>query len=273
LYYGVDQAILHFHQSHVDNSSMESPCYPDGYVDAATGLYGKGQWHECLIQVVALFDFSADCYHGDGRIERCSFNGVYQPPLGNKQFIAMSALVYTWEFLGLKTGPETDDLRKLTKRAQYVCSMSYQEQVEYYNRIVGDLSVDRKANNIHAQCFNAAYIYHLLHSGLGLPLKHTPIEVYHDINGTQVDWALGMMLVERNKGSCDTNQQRSIILTINQSTSDAIDYKLLFLSVTPTFILVSCILGYMLRRAKRKYKLLEMYSSLDQGIKLQRRMS
>jgi hypothetical protein len=151
--------------------------------------------------------------------------------------------------------------------------MSYQEQVEYYNRIVGDLSVDRKANNIHAQCFNAAYIYHLLHSGLGLPLKHTPIEVYHDINGTQVDWALGMMLVERNKGSCDTNQQRSIILTINQSTSDAIDYKLLFLSVTPTFILVSCILGYMLRRAKRKYKLLEMYSSLDQGIKLQRRMS
>jgi hypothetical protein len=274
LYYGVDQAINKFNAHHVNKKSLVSPCYPVGYTDIATGVSGSGAWHECLIQVAGLFDFTYDCHHGDGKSERCSFNGVYQPPLRSKRFIAMSAFVYTWDFLGLKIGSDTDDLKTMIKKAQKVCSMSYKVQVKYYTEISAEMSTERRTKNIHTQCFNAAYIYHLVHSGFGLPARRTPIEIYHHINGTDVDWALGMMLVERNKGSCETSGQRSTIMKIT-GTSDieSSDYKLLFISITPTCVIIACILGYMLVRTRRKYRMLEVrYLYVDQSIQMTRRM-
>ena len=272
LYYGVDQALISFNTNQVDNSTLVSPCYPLGYIDPDTGITGSGSWHDCLIQVAKLFDLTYDCYHGDGSIERCSFNGVYQPPLDDKTFIAMSAFVYTWQFLGLNIGPNTDDLRMMAKRAQKVCSLSYNEQVEYYDELTTHIPTDRRTNNIHAQCFNAAYQYHLLHSGFGLPVRHTPIEIHNDIDGTQVDWALGLMLVERNKGSCDLSGQRSVILKISSSETDTIDYRLLFISITSTCILLMCVLGYLLLRARRKYRLLQTHSTIHQSIKMARQV-
>ena len=57
----------------------------------------------------------------------------------------------------------------------------------------------RKTKKPFAQCFNAAFTYHLLSKGYGLPTKQTPIEIYYEIGGTKVQWALGLMLVEANK--------------------------------------------------------------------------
>lgn len=266
LYYGVDQAMMTFNVEHVDNSTMLNPCYPVGYTDPETDISGSGLWHECLIQVANLFDLTHNCYHGDGSQERCSFNGVYQPPLGVRKFIAMSAFLYTWQFLHLEIGSNTADLRNMLKRAQKVCSMAYDEQLQYYNDLTKEIPSDRRTENIHAQCFNAAYQYHLLHSGFGLPVRNTPIEIYNDIDGTQVDWALGLMLVERSKESCHTTGQRSAILKINSSNEAGdIDYKLLFMSITPTFILIVFVLAFKLIRAWRKQRALVMYFTLSQN--------
>jgi Golgi nucleoside diphosphatase len=272
LYYGVDQAISKFNEHNLDELS---PCYPVGYTDIETGISGTGAWHDCMIKVAGLFDFTYDCHHGDAKIERCSFNGVYQPPIRRKRFIAMSAFGYTWDFLGLNIGPETDDLKTMIKKAQKICSLSYEEQIKYYNELSAEMSPERRTTDIHTQCFKAAYIYHLVHSGFGLPSRRTPIEIYHHINGTDVDWALGMMLVERNKGSCETSGQRSTILKISgPSGIDSSDYKLLFISITPTCIIIACILGYMLVRTRRKYRTLEMrYLYVDQSIQMTRRMA
>ncbi|KAL3784354.1 hypothetical protein HJC23_004117 [Cyclotella cryptica] len=263
LYYGVDQAILRFHSSHYldkNDVSLVSPCYPMGYKDPVAGIAGSSQWQECLRKVAALFDKTYDCYHGDGKSERCSFNGIYQPPLENKRFIAMSAFVYTWDFLGLRIGSDTEDLGTMAKRAKQVCSFSYKEQLEYYENVVKETSMDRRTKNIHAQCFNAAYAYHLLSTGFGLPLKNTPIEIHSDINGTRVQWALGMMLVERNKGSCEMSKQRSTIEKI--TASDTVDYKSFFMSLTPVFMLTTCVLVYLLQRARRKCIVYELYLPL-----------
>lgn len=264
LYYGVDQANLVFHSYHIDNSTMVSPCYPEGYTDPLTGIVGSGEFHECLVQVADLFDTNYDCYHGDGSIERCSFNGVYQPPLEKTRFILMSAFVYTWDFLDLRIGSHTDDLRKMIKSAQKICSMTYNEQLDYYNELTYEMHSDRKTNNIHGQCFNAAYMYHLLHSGFGLPTRQTPIEIRYDIDGTQVDWTLGLMLMERNKGSCEINGQRSAIVKVNYTNSNETDYRLLFFSITPTLILISCTLICLLLRVRRKYQLLELTLPIKQ---------
>eukprot|EP00956_Cyclotella_meneghiniana_P032550 scaffold90081_cov79-Cyclotella_meneghiniana.AAC.2 len=258
LYYGVDQANLMFHSYHIDNSTLVSPCYPVGYTDPVTGIAGSGQFHECLEQVADLFDLNYDCYHGDGSTQRCSFNGVYQPPLKNTRFILMSAFVYTWDFLGLRIGSHTDDLRKMIKSAQKICSMTYTEQLEYYNELTYKMHSDRKTNNINGQCFNAAYMYHLLHSGFGLATRQTPIEIRYNIDGTQVDWTLGMMLMERNKGSCEISGQRSAIVKVNYTNINATDYRLLFFSITPTLILISCILICLLVKTRQKYQVLEL---------------
>jgi hypothetical protein len=102
--------------------------------------------------------------------------------------------------LGLKTGNETDDLIALDANAQRVCSLNQTEQLHMYERHMQDNSIfDRRTTKPHAQCFNAAFSYHLLSKSFGLPLADTPIEVYHHIGGTKVQWALGMMLVEANK--------------------------------------------------------------------------
>ena len=261
LYYGVDQANLHFHSYYLNQTY--SPCYPVGYTDHS-GISGSSSWRECLVHTAALFDFKYDCYHGDGSRERCSFNGVYQPPIGNHKFIAMSTFVYVWNFLGLRTGSKTDDLKKMIKKAESVCSMSYNEQIEYYDDLTVGVPSDSKTRNIHIQCFNAAYIYHLLHSGFGFPIRRTPIEIHNSINGTQVDWALGMMLAERNKGlGCETTGQRSVMLKVDKSGDALVDYRLLFFSITPTLLLLTFILGYLLKRARRKNRLNEMYSLLD----------
>jgi Golgi nucleoside diphosphatase len=278
LYYGVDQAHIHFHSLHLDNYTSASPCYPVGYTDHTTGISGTSRWDDCLVSVASLFDKTYDCYHGDGKINRCSFNGIYQPPLENKTFIAMSAFVYTWDFLGLRTSSETDDLKSLIKRAQHVCKMPYEEQLKWYDDLLREVVVDRRTNNVHQQCFNAAYAYHLLTTGFGLPVNNTPIEIHGDIDGTQVQWALGMMLVERNKGSCELSGRRGVLQKLN-FTSDAIniDYKVVCLSLLPALMLVICILGYLLHSTRQKYRLVESYLPIsavsDKDTKTERQMS
>ena len=136
--------------------------------------------------------------------------------------------------------------------------MTYTEQLEYYNELTYKMHSDRKTNNINGQCFNAAYMYHLLHSGFGLATRQTPIEIRYNIDGTQVDWTLGMMLMERNKGSCEISGQRSAIVKVNYTNINATDYRLLFFSITPTLILISCILICLLVKTRQKYQVLEL---------------
>ena len=42
-----------------------------------------------------------------------------------------------------------------------------------------------------------------------MPMKNTPSEVYYDIHGRKVQWALEMMLVEANK-SLNTNDKSTL---------------------------------------------------------------
>jgi hypothetical protein len=156
--------------------------------------------------------------------------------------------------------------------------MPYEEQLKWYDDLLREVVVDRRTNNVHQQCFNAAYAYHLLTTGFGLPVNNTPIEIHGDIDGTQVQWALGMMLVERNKGSCELSGQRGVLQKLN-FTSDAIniDYKVVCLSLLPALMLVICILGYLLHSTRQKYRLVESYLPIsavsDKDTKTERQMS
>ena len=229
LYYGVDQAAIQFDTKHL-STTMKNPCYPTGYTNSKTNVSGSSSWDDCLSQVAALFDTTQPCFNSDGKPERCSFNGVYQPPMGDKKFIAMSAFVYAWQYLGLSIGSKTDDLVKLSARAKTVCDLTYTQQLQ-------NMPAGTRNSSVGVLCFNAAYSYQLLHKGYGMPTSNTPIEIYDKIGGTQVQWAFGMMIVEANK-----------LGWIFEGSST---YKYLFTILTPVFVVLSCALAYLLYQAKR----------------------
>lgn len=193
LHYGVDVARAK-HSRHIaaTKSNAQNPCYPIGYVDEDTNLSGSSNWEECLSSVSQLFD-PANCLDdGEPCFDSTSLNQLAQH---EEKFVATSAFVFAWDFLMLKIGENTDDLATLNKQAQKICNMEFSQQVRnyrQYKRRRNGSSV-RTTTKPHAQCFNAAYSYHLLSKGYSMPISNTPIEV-NDIKS----WTLGMMLVEAN---------------------------------------------------------------------------
>ena len=208
LHYGVDQGRMRYDSELVASFHGNSnPCYPLGYDDPDSNITGSSDWEGCLHSVAGLFD-------EDSRDN-------YELPIDHdRKFIAMSALVYIWDYLGLKIGNETDDLIALNANARRVCSLNQTRQAEMYERHIDKKAIiHRRTNNPHAQCFNAAFAYHLLSRGFGLPLADTPIEIYYDIGGTKVQWALGMMLVEANKVGFDFKGRAHVNIAIVDDVS------------------------------------------------------
>jgi len=192
---GADQARVHYVEKIVLRSSNINPCYPNGY--NSQDIIGSSNWDECFDGVAKLFEGHPNLR---GTEDEDAFADVVPPPAGNDQkYIAMSVFVFVYDFLGLEIGTETRDLKTVKDKAAEVCSMNQEEQTKRYDLHMEDKPPGRKTNKPFAQCFNAAFVYHLLSHGYQMPVDDTPIEVYYDINGGKVQWALGMMLVEANK--------------------------------------------------------------------------
>lgn len=196
LYYGVNQARM---QYDIKNASVTkiNPCYPTGYTDPNSNISGSSNWEECLETVATFFEHTSSCH---GERARCLMGDIHQShTVSNQTFIAMSAFFYTWEYLGLNTGTETDDLVELNAKAHSMCNLSQTKQMAHYQKRMKNKPSNRAIHKPYSQCFNAAYSYHLLTKGYGMPVSKTPIEIHFDINGIKVQWALGMMLVEANQ--------------------------------------------------------------------------
>ena len=191
LHYGVDEARAK-HSRHIAANKTQNPCYPVGYVDEETSLTGSSNWDECLRSVSQLFDPAHCLDDGDSCFDSASLT---QLASNEEKFVATSAFVFAWDFLQLKTGANTDDLATLDKQAKKICNLEYSQQMSHYRQYKSrrNGSSIRTTTKPHAQCFNAAYSYHLLSKGYSMPITNTPIEV-DDIKS----WTLGMMLVEAN---------------------------------------------------------------------------
>ena len=239
LNYGADQARKRYEEKFVPTSKV-NPCYATGYT-SDTGVSGSSNWVECLENVAKLFEQRSNFnLRGTGQDDI-----VISPPIGDTQqqrYIAMSVFVFVWDFLGLKTGAETDDLETLKERAEQICNnFDYTHQKLQYDQQMKDKPPGRKTNKPYAQCFNAAFPYHLLSTGYKMPVKDTPIEVYYDINGSKVDWSLGMMLVEANKLNQDHNKSLGLKYT---SSMGKAAHSYLFITLV---VLLSLTLGSLMK--------------------------
>jgi Golgi nucleoside diphosphatase len=108
LHYGVDEARLtHARQTALNNDY--NPCFPVGYKDELTNLPGGSNWDECLKSVAQMFEPTNRIEEGFHRAT------LAQYAAHEDRFVADSAFVFAWDFLGLQIGTATDDLATLNE--------------------------------------------------------------------------------------------------------------------------------------------------------------
>ncbi|XP_077407331.1 ectonucleoside triphosphate diphosphohydrolase 1 isoform X2 [Vanacampus margaritifer] len=202
LCYGKDQALRMALAHHTQSGppSIQDPCVHPGYVATKdySELYdspcvsdrkprgapesflhtGKGNFQQCQDVVRSLFNFSQCKY------SRCSFNGVYQPPLQGL-FGAFSAYYYTMSFFNLTD--TSIPLDTVKERIARFCATPWQ-QVKLQNP-------GTKLKYLVGYCFAGTYLITLLTDGYNFTSQtYSNINFIHKIKGSDAGWTLGYML-------------------------------------------------------------------------------
>ncbi|KAI1887202.1 hypothetical protein AGOR_G00203720 [Albula goreensis] len=200
LCYGKDQALrlTLAQQLQTGDRHLSDPCFHPGYqqeksVDRVFGspcvstslsrptyanftLNGTGNAKLCQSNVKRIFNFSS-CTWG-----RCSFNGVFQPPVEGK-FGAFSAFFFVMNFLNLTSSSLDESKEKLE---QY-CSKPWDEVKQSYSAI--------PEKYLAEYCFSGTYILALLENGYSFTSdKWRDIKFLKKIGGSDAGWTLGYML-------------------------------------------------------------------------------
>ncbi|CAF90083.1 unnamed protein product, partial [Tetraodon nigroviridis] len=202
LCYGKDQALrlALAHQTQDAPVTLLDPCFHPGYEASKdySAVYdspcvssrrpqgaplnfthkGAGNFAQCQKVIRSIFN-SSSCSHS-----RCSFNGVFQPPLQGK-FGAFSAYYFVMDFLNLT---DTSLPLETVKRelARY-CSNSW-DQVKQQHPAV-------KVKYLAAYCFSGTYIITLLTDGYNFSSEsYSSIKFIKKIRGSDAGWTLGYML-------------------------------------------------------------------------------
>ncbi|XP_076152428.1 ectonucleoside triphosphate diphosphohydrolase 1 isoform X1 [Alosa pseudoharengus] len=138
---------------------------------------GTGNFAQCQSSIQKVFNFS-QCTSS-----RCSFNGVYQPPVVGT-FGAFSAYYFVMNFLNL-TGQSLEDTKR--NLADY-CKTPWNEIKQRYGKGV-------KEKYLSEYCFSGTYILTLLENGYNFTDDTWKDITFIDkIEGSSAGWTLGYML-------------------------------------------------------------------------------
>ena len=112
---------------------VTNPCVAKGTnrTIADTSTVGSSDYDSCKSYVSEIIDTSVPCFQGDRN--ECSFLGVYQPPVQEKDdsgssqnstlYYAFSGFGYSWRFLGLP--PRGIMLQELENGATEICNLDW----------------------------------------------------------------------------------------------------------------------------------------------------
>ncbi|MBN3299361.1 ENTP2 diphosphohydrolase, partial [Amia calva] len=142
-------------------------------------LIGTGSYERCRANVSRIFSF------GNCNFSRCSFDGVYQPPVtGN--FMAFSAFFYTHSFLLRTTEILVNSPDQLDRATRRVCNMTAEEMV---------VKAPDQKRRLQDYCAVSVFIQLLTLNGYGFNSStFSHISFQKKAGDTSVGWALGYML-------------------------------------------------------------------------------
>ncbi|XP_048202338.1 ectonucleoside triphosphate diphosphohydrolase 2 [Perognathus longimembris pacificus] len=202
LCYGRDQVLQRLLASALQTHRFH-PCWPRGYSSEVVlgevyrspctagqwppsfnsstrvSLPGTGDPTLCRGLVSGLFNFSSCPF------SRCSFNGVFQPPVAGS-FMAFSAFYYTVDFLQTVMGLPVATLQQLEAATITVCNQTW---AELQARAPGQQA------HLASYCASAMFVQQLLSRGYGFDERTFGGVAFQKKAGdTAVGWALGYML-------------------------------------------------------------------------------
>lgn len=155
-------------------------CYPVGYPTAAGDASGTGDFDLCANEVVE--QFTALCENLEQGGPHCIFKTGFSPPI-QKDFSAISAFYYTFDFLGLEDPVRLEDLRK---KADDFCAKDWNTLKKQYPKMPEEY--------LKSYCFNSAYFWSLLAEGYHFGQDTGAIRATEKINGTEISWTLGALI-------------------------------------------------------------------------------
>ncbi|XP_045417950.1 ectonucleoside triphosphate diphosphohydrolase 2 isoform X1 [Lemur catta] len=250
LCYGRDQILRRLLASALQTHGFH-PCWPRGYStqvllqdvyqspctvaqqpqafnsSARVSLAGSSDPALCRDLVSRLFSFSS-C-----RFSRCSFNGVFQPPVAGN-FIAFSAFFYTVDFLRTVMGLPVVTLQQLEAATVTVCNQTW---AELQARAPGQRA------RLADYCAGSMFVQQLLSRGYGFDARtFGGVAFQKKAADTAVGWALGYMLNLTNLIPADPPALRK--------GTDFSSWVVLLLLFAAVLLTALCLLLRQLRAAK-----------------------
>lgn len=203
LYFGLNEAKTQFlGKLPTSQGIITNPCVAKGTnrTIADTSTVGSSDYDSCKSYVSEIIDTSVPCFQGDRN--ECSFLGVYQPPVQEKDdsgssqnstlYYAFSGFGYSWRFLGLP--PRGIMLQELENGATEICNLDWAGLNDYNAKSKAPSSGDY----LKDMCFSATYIYQLLTKGYKFEPTSRSLVVEDSINGTTISWAQGAIMTAIN---------------------------------------------------------------------------
>lgn len=201
-----------------DAHVIPNPCAFKGYEDEWQGytLLGTGQAHKCVEEVQRHIP------HPEETLEELGANvvgGIEHPPVHGK-FVAMSLYFFTLDTLRALSHPDPEayealnlswpnpSIEELYNALDGLCSRQWQGDLEDIKHNAHPFT---KAETLPHRCMEAVYIVTLLRDGFGFAPESRDITFTFLVDGSEVEWTLGMALAMRAEERFDRDHGMTML--------------------------------------------------------------
>lgn len=209
---------------------VQDPCMPAGssikdyeYKDKKYTIQGTGNYGSCVKGIYPLLMKHLKC-----KEEPCLFNGVHAPKMNfeKDRFVGVSEYWYTANDVFHSSGEY--NFHTFSEKAKQFCESLWDTIVSnskegHYSNLPDKVLLDA--------CFKASWVINVLHDGFELPRLgididdttespqkealdnvHVPLKIADSVNGEELSWTLGKILLVASSQVPSSNQ-RSVGIT------------------------------------------------------------
>ncbi|CAJ1922972.1 unnamed protein product [Cylindrotheca closterium] len=209
------------------SKEVQNPCANKGFVAEFEGfhLVGTGDTEECIRHTQRLIPHPAKAHDNHAQIGN-QVGGVKHPPVRGK-FLAMSLYYFALDSLrvfskandeahqALNLSWPNPSIEELHNALDGLCSRDWHEDMASE---VGSHSFTREEVLPH-RCLEAVYMVTLLKDGYGFHPESRDITFTFDVDGSEVEWTLGMAL-SMNAANSQIEAQKEEQASINTTFDD-----------------------------------------------------
>jgi hypothetical protein len=222
-----------------DAHVIPNPCAFKGYEAEWQGykLVGTGDAHKCVQEVQRHIPHPEQTLEELNHLDEITMpeqmvGGISHPPVHGK-FVAMSLYFFTLDTLRALSHPDKEayealnlswpnpSIEELYNALDGLCSRQWQGDLE---DIQHDAHPYTKAETLPHRCMEAVYIVTLLRDGFGFAPESRDITFTFLVDGSEVEWTLGMALAmrseERSKPSSIPQQSLLDVQTSRTRTTE-----------------------------------------------------